>query len=222
MAIISKVAGSCTLGNNGWAYTDTATYIPVSGCVYPQPDGLKETDNLGYKVNWRVHNLDAGGSSFVRNHLLNIENKQVFDEISVSGDSVVDDWSTVSDTGEYNNGSYTMHVPNNKQYDFATWLGSIAVDYDGTKNQPAGEFPPRVMAMNIADDRDSSYSGIFETTGKHSPTPVANAWTPFDSNESCSAYICKKVHAENMNILNSNSSRSRTIVFSSYYVATPE
>lgn len=222
MAVIAKTYGAKQANLNGVEITDSASYIAANGCVYPQPQGIATDQKRGYNVDWDVYFDDHGGTSFFRSASINLNNGAVRSTQQLLSDSAYSGWTGPGALDQKNNGSTSMSVPTNKQYEFYTWSGNASAYYTGVPVSTPGTIPPRVMALRVADSPDTTLSGDIESTGKHDTTPRPNAWTPFDSNESCSAFVCRKIAAENTNALNINSQRSQTLPVFGYWITAPE
>lgn len=217
---ISPTAGSMTQDNSGWEITDSDTYIPIGGVVHQQPDGFRSDSQYGYLQNWRIYFQDAGGTAYSRTAELDIDNKQVTDTIEQTTDSPVNAWQLESESGQKSNGKFAMTVPIDKQYDFSTWKAHIKVFYEGTK--AASTNPPLALAFQSIEDPDAGSSDIFEETGLHSASPATYEWTPYMENESCSAYLTRRIAGKNTTIMNGKSDRGIPTPLYGYWQATPE
>ena len=197
----------------GWVITGVNTYYPIAGAVMPQPKGFKDTKEIGYKYIWRSYlEHDGGTGGFTVQSGLNVDENSVVGYDTESSGTSTSAWRPANNTELYNNGNQVNNATFDG-YDFRVWSGEVKVKYEGTATPGS---TPIVLAFNSNESPDNSSSDSFEITGNHAATPATYEWTPYDENESCSAFICKRVGSENVNTIHGKSWRSRTIPLFGY------
>lgn len=231
--VLSRTSGSCQPGNFGWRCnvtddtpTEVPSYCPISGYVFPEPTGFKGLlSPYGYEMGYDLYLRNDGGTGDPWMWTtLKVEpaigsSAQVTDYNDYNNTGSVDTWIGNISTDQYCNGSEINNTITDGFFT-RTFAGYIQVETDGTED--ATPDPPLIMSWCWREEPASTGVKEYETTGKHQVTPATYEFTPYDENEACSAYVCKRLAAENCNSLLGKESRLRSTPLLSYWVTSPE
>lgn len=171
----------------------------------PQPDGARDDDKYGYLQDVKIKYNDGGGTTSLdrQNQIKFIKARADFEE---TGSSAVTTWSDFEETDQKTNGSKVVISGTPSGIDLRLEKGIFSSYYTGT----GGTFGTSIDAIQIERVPDNLSSNQIETTGAHKDTPDTLEWTPFDENECCSAFIMKELVVTNTQVINANTSESRT------------
>jgi hypothetical protein len=232
--VLAKTSGACVPGNFGWLVNVGTTaspvdsYCPISGHVENQPDGFRTSLNdQGYLYDWQVYNRNLGGSGAGWLSVsLAVEpsptaNPQVSDYVDYSNTTTVNSWSALIQSDQYGNGN-KINNSNQDGFESRTYVGYLRCGTDGTETVVAGDIKPMIQSFCWTERPESASTNEYETTGKHLTTPETYEWTPYNENEACSAYVCKKLVSENCNAVIGKSGRKRSIPLLSFWQPSPE
>lgn len=183
--------------------SDSFFYLGFSFVTRPQPNGVRDDNKYGYKQGFRVKYNDAGGdSTFVRYHSLELSD--ISSSTVIYTNSPFTSWSGLSVDENKTNGQkilskqsgVELRVDSGNLISYTTGVGGI-----GTTS---------IDAMQLVRVNDNTSTDRIEVTGNHKVSPSTYEWTPFDENESASAYVFKALAINNTLAVNSLTTESRT------------
>ncbi len=169
----------------------------------PQPNGIRDDNQNGYFQGITLKYNDGGGSAgFERVNSLELSDAK--SEFYSQNSSPLTSWSSPVTTDNKTNGQKVT-----------TSQSGIDLNLDsGVFNSYAthiGEGSVRsIDALLFNRFADNSNTNRFEMTGNHKVTPSPFEWTPFDENESASAYVMKEIAINNTLAVNMRTKEYRT------------
>lgn len=178
-------------------------YLGFSLVTRPQPNGVRDDNKYGYNQGFRVKYNDAGGdSSFLRYNILELS--EISEATVIATNSPFTSWSGLTVDDNKTNGQkilskqsgVELRVDSGNLRSYTTGVGGI-----GTTS---------IDAIQLVRVNDNTNTNRIEVTGNHKVSPSAYEWTPFDENESASAYVFKALAVNNTLAVNSLTTESRT------------
>jgi hypothetical protein len=208
--VMAATSGNVTSNKFGFVpntalYGSTSGYqFSFGGIVHNQPVNWRESVNRrGYDVSMRVWIADDSGTG-LRDVQVSTTINDAECQLNVIGpttDAYKHAWYTSSTNG---------NVSGVQQPDLGDSATTVKAQYGISESFSSASVELRMMYLE-SDNSVEPTEDFFEVTGIHDPSGLTNAWTPFDENETCSAFAMKTLVCHNTNRVTKETKPAYTI-----------